>query len=127
MDLIIDRQEWYHQKGPLSSALYRSQDNKKCCLGFYCLALGIQIETIIDRANPSEIEDALINTSGKWLLESEPTPSLEDGHSCRKQSEHAKALMRINDLPVFENNYEEVENTIKSIFAAHDVNVLFVN
>lgn len=46
MKFTIKRSEWLHGIGPEKSRLYDPEQNKMCCLGFYCKARGYSLETL---------------------------------------------------------------------------------
>ena len=53
--LVIDRRRWLRGEGGLVSALYRDSDRKMCCLGFACLASGLRVADIRNKALPSAL------------------------------------------------------------------------
>ena len=55
MKFTINRKTW--SRGECNSSLYRSDDRKKCCLGFYALACGLKVKDIRDRDEPSDVDD----------------------------------------------------------------------
>lgn len=48
IQVIVDRKTWYRGKGGTQSRLVRPFDNKKCCIGFLGLALGLTEEEMND-------------------------------------------------------------------------------
>ncbi len=46
MKFQVDRRGWLRGEGNVQSQLLRPSDNKKCCVGFYCLAEGFTEEQI---------------------------------------------------------------------------------
>lgn len=54
----VSKRMWFRGHGigkdePHNSELIRSADNKKCCLGFFCLQAGVPRHLLIDTATPS--------------------------------------------------------------------------
>ncbi len=67
----VYRDRWLRGEGATHSQLQRESDNKRCCLGFYCLAAGVSEEAIIGKGNPG----ALACSLDRDLLH----PALTDG------------------------------------------------
>lgn len=55
MILIIDRKRWLRGEGEEVSSLLRRYDNKMCCLGFLCLAIGFSPTQITGIASPARL------------------------------------------------------------------------
>lgn len=127
MELVIKRSEWIHTKKDLNSPskLYRSRDGKKCCLGFYGSACGISSDAMRDlgafwvRGVCTIMDERGVYTEGlpgemQWLVQGNGEPS-----------DDAAYAMRANDNPFL--TADEKESKIASVFAAHNVNVTFVD
>jgi len=115
--LTINRKEWLRGEGDIASALYRSLDNKKCCLGIALISGGIPEEFLIDLCSPVDIRPLDIPDTYYWFLEEEEIDTLiNSSDTCR--------LMDINDDTTISDN--EREALIIEIFAMHDIDVNFV-
>lgn len=115
----IDRNTWLRGEGPTRSKLLRSDDGRKCCLGFYSTACGLPDDDIRDVISPSALEEKLGRIGEmEWLLDS-PSKDHEEF------SESADRLMEFND-----NVYgdpAEREQVIVDTFAAQGITVTFIN
>ena len=61
MEFQIDRKTWLHGEGSKASYLLRKEDGKKCCLGFFCNALGISDDIILNKKSPDGVGTAKIH------------------------------------------------------------------
>lgn len=52
----ISKRTWYRGKNK-GSRLIRSDDNKKCCLGFFCLQAGVPRKLLVDMPTPVDVEE----------------------------------------------------------------------
>lgn len=109
MQLVIDRKTWL--RGESNSALLRPSDQKMCCVGFYCLALGLTREQILGKPWPYKGETELPE-SAQWLQ-----AHWENNPDCE--------LAQINDRSGISDAQREPK--IAEIFARHGVEVEFVN
>lgn len=57
--LIIDRSKWLRGDEKGTSYLLRSSDNKMCCLGFLCIALGAKEEDIRQVEMPDQMDRSI--------------------------------------------------------------------
>jgi hypothetical protein len=108
MKLRIDRGKWLRGEGCDDSYLRRPSDEKMCCVGFYCLALGKTEKEITGIVWPYPILDAGVDSmpeEARWL----------DGA--------ADGLAQAND----DEDIEYRECDITDIFAQHSVEVEFFN
>jgi hypothetical protein len=116
--LTIDRSTWLRGEGSTKAYLRRKEDSKQCCLGFYCATLGLPTEKLVDVKSPVGVEalyeGALFPIEdAKWLF----------GGNVFNVSEDCHRLTVANDtLALAEDKREE---TVKEIFAKHDVEVEF--
>jgi hypothetical protein len=109
MELVIDRSKWLRGEGD-KSALLRASDGKMCCLGFYCLAVGLTENQIRNKGFPQYLYDnPLEKTEGKWLV---------DGGM------DVIFLTDYNDSGALPEKVREEKLT--EIFATHGVTVKFV-
>lgn len=131
MKLVIDRTMWLRGEGADCSKLLRSSDGKMCCLGFLCLAHGMEGRKIEDVPSPMGIRTryptATIPEAINWLL-----GTGEDSGDCAK-------LMRYNDAQVAwdqeslglmtpDQNLDEArEVAIARIFKRNGIEVQFIN
>jgi hypothetical protein len=111
MKLVIDRKTWLRGEGALASFLVRASDNKRCCVGFYAKALGIEDKDLTGLKTLKTYFD-MIN---EWNT---PTPSWYG-------SQDMSDLYTANDCE--ELSEKQKENKIISIFAIHGVEVEFIN
>lgn len=128
MKLIVDRTKWLRGEGSDVSRLLRPSDGKMCCLGFVCLAFGMNAQSITNVATPSSVADAKriglnkdhsdVPEALRWLLKERAGESIRDSDDCAE-------LMRCNDLIVESNEWREAG--ITKIFKDHDIEVEFVN
>lgn len=112
MKLAINRNRWIRGEGGRVSYLYRSSDKKMCCLGFYCLAIGIKIDQMRDIRSPYELARSSRRAAEivpLWLSE--------------RFSEDTQALIEANDDEELPDAEKEI--LIKDIFAQHGVKVEF--
>jgi len=118
MKLTIERSKWFRGHGPDHSKLLRA-DGKMCCLGFYCLALGMTQTHILDVADPNDaMKNLRLWPRGAWLI------TKEDG-DFRTNSSDCHDLMHMNDK--FDINQADREIEITKMFAKHKVQVEFVD
>ena len=121
MQLIIQRSKWYHGKTGVGSKLLRA-DGFMCCLGFFALALEATKEEILNKTAPFDMVEMTSNVfeeKADWLFKKR-----EDG-SPRDNSETCCCLMKVNDNDLTIEKDREIE--IARIFAAHGVEVVFVD
>ena len=57
IDVSIDRKRWLRGEGGRVSSLLRPSDGKMCCMGFYCLVMGLSPEDICDIHSLGAIKD----------------------------------------------------------------------
>lgn len=110
-EFTIKRSEWLHGEGAVRSYLLRREDGKKCCLGFYSLACGLEIANIAGSSTPLSI--ANLPAEMKWLMK-------DPG-----RSEVARKLMARNDRR--DLNEEARERGIADLFASQGIKVTFVD
>lgn len=110
MKFTINRKTW--SRGEYNAALYRSDDRKKCCLGFYALACGLRVEDIRDKAEPTDVEE-------KHHSKMKPLFTKKGD-----QNELCYRLMAINDSQ--KTSDARKEKAIKNNFAKVGVEVEFV-
>ena len=112
--LVINRKTWLHGEGHCNSDMLRSSDGKMCCLGFYCVSLGIPKRTIKDKSSPGELDSRFYDKLNRLLR---PTTGFEN-LICER-------LISINDSVEKSDKLREKQlvNTFKKI----NVDVKFVN
>jgi len=112
--VVIDRKSWLRGERVIVSRLFRPSDGKMCCLGFYLEACGMSKETLSDKVAPRDLlYTKELPEEAKWLI------------FAGANSKSARGLMNAND-PTHMSD-EERESVIIREFAAHDVEVEFVN
>jgi hypothetical protein len=109
MKLVIDRTLWIRGEPASHSYLLRPNDGKSCCLGFLGCAIGINRDTLWGERMPIPGKD--------W----EPTNWLFAADSQDRLAVHR--LTEIND----EHSLDDREEKLKREFAAHDIEVEFIN
>jgi hypothetical protein len=108
--LIIDRSKWLRGTG--AGALLNG-GGKMCCLGFECKRLGLEDDVILDIDMPDELMDKDADLElPEWLSETHP----ESDVYIAAQINDRKGLIE-----------EEREQKITKIFAAHDIEVKFID
>jgi hypothetical protein len=114
----IKRSAWL-RGDPENSRLLRASDGKKCCLGFYCLAVGVPKKAVRATTSPARPNvHPILPLDAKWLVNRHNRPLWP------KASPDCYDLMRVNDDPYI--NDAEREKEIRRLFAKHDVRVKFV-
>lgn len=123
-ELVIDRQKWY--RGQLyGSKLLRKGDQRMCCLGFYALACGLKPDNIVEVSTPSAMHyEGLISHSPVeipqemlWLFNDKPGA----GFQCK----YERDIVLLNDGTSYTD--EQREKLLTKAFAAHNINVTFIN
>ena len=104
----IDRREWLRGEGTERSALCRSSDGKKCCVGIYLESLGVPIDRMLDVSNANFVAVRLPE-SAQWLIRGLTATPV------------ARTLYRTND----EKEVPDREAEIVRQFAANGVTVTF--
>lgn len=118
--LTINRKRW--GTGKEGGMLLSSENNKMCCLGFYCRDAGVRKKDIWGLAMPSEVASA---KSAPKLI-----PLIKE-HSWDGTWEDKKItsnLAEVNDATKgIYSNPERREKRIKQLFSKLGVKVKFVN
>lgn len=116
MKVTIDRKTWLRGEGATKSALLRTEDGKKCCLGFYANSCGLDDESILGEKTLQSLNDK------------EAKPKLPEVDNCV-----IALLMSTNDSIGYDINYgkelnaRERESRIKELFFRIGVEVEFIN
>lgn len=125
--LVIDRQRWLRGEGGGRSMLLRPDDNKMCCLGFYCARNNLPKELIEEVTSPMELQFDRSDPP-KFLTALVEMP--DDGRSSY-DSEICNLLMNANDAIVGQSKlvFDEPdrEQQIKRLFEDIGVEVEFIN
>lgn len=121
MKLTITRSEWY--RGQVNSMLLKS-DGKKCCLGFYALALGATEDQIRGQFCPNDVATEVAWPSGFVIP---PLNTSIGGHVTTRYSNSGNAcdLIFINDHSTLTEKDREAQLTEE--FAKIGVEVEFVD
>ena len=122
MKLTIDRERWLRGEGSTNSKLLRLSDGKMCCLGFYCIALGLSQEQIREVNSPIGVADKL-PTKGIWMVAPASSGELSGGVS--DVDIGAGNLIEINDS--VREMPDKREKLIAEEFVKYGVDVEFVN
>lgn len=112
----IDRFRWLHGEGSDKSYLFRPEDKKQCCLGFYLEACGLKRADLRHQL-PSDCSGPRSDLVPVWLLG-------RRAFSGRIDSPQSSQLMRVNDSESWTD--EERETRIIEIFKRKGVKVKFV-
>lgn len=113
-EFTIIRDEWY--RGQRHGALLlRRGDNKKCCLGFYCLAMGFESSDILEQADPENVS--------AWSEQKIKSFLLSDWEGRTNNSDVCVTLMVLNDNPLISEEIREEE--VFKIFKENGVTVHF--
>lgn len=121
------RNEWLRGVEP-PYVMLRADDNKKTCLGFYLLALGISEDSLVGRKTPIDIVGEYPH-DGRWLMDNVGCSFYPRGG---KNSPDCNYLMMANNrwFPEWDGKpYTEQkrEERIVEIFEKHGVEVEFIN
>ena len=127
----IDRTKWI-RGDKNNSMLYRPSDDKSCCVGLVCEALGV---SKTDMAHVGTVED-LVSPGREVKVPSEFTIENAEAHTCN--CEHCNSSMpafserftlselyAINDSEDLNNT--ERESTLIPLFASLGIEVEFIN
>jgi len=113
MELVIDREIWL--RGENDSYLLRDSDDRRCCLGIYLEACGVDKEQLSNKQDPYDFARGYkLPMQTTWLM-------LGDHHN----SDLAGQLMGAND----DRNLleEQREEEITFLFAKVGITVRFIN
>lgn len=126
--LIIDRKRWLRggDGGGYSSYLFRDEDKKMCCLGFWCRSRGLSIDRIRDISSPIEVLnnfDRKDQTKTKTKTISLLSPLLTK--NADNDNKICSLLMINNDNNKISE--EERERRIGRDFAKIGIKVKFIN
>jgi len=92
---VVDRKTWLRGEGTEKSFLLR-EDHKRCCLGFYTQACGIEDSDIFNKTSPGALwynESACLKISPNLLS------------SVKDNTDDTNYLMRINDARIGDTVY----------------------
>lgn len=64
LEITVDRSTWLRGEGTLKSYLLRSDDGKMCCLGSFCLQMGVSVIDIKGVKSPATILNLEQNVDG---------------------------------------------------------------
>ena len=117
-DLVIDRSRWLRGEHGGDVYLLRPCDGKMCCLGIYCLAVGVDPNDISARRYPSSLRVELPEEAS-WLRDDPP------GRAFNRDSCTAIALAVINDDKSIDDAFRERQVAMR--FASVGVRVTFVD
>lgn len=119
-EVVIDRQTWLRGEGHPDSFLYRSGDDKKCCLGFAALAAGANVDDIKSMCNFETLH------RDKRIVISNMMKSTSYGLAfLREATEVHQNLIDINDHPSMSE--EDREKQIKEEFGKAGIEITFIN
>lgn len=124
MKLVIDRKIWLRGEGSFMSFLLRRADQKQCCVGILCEALGVPKKDLEGVKGCQR----LVADLPAWLT----LPGADPGTFAPPQKIDLFTAYEINDEPA--PSFSEVaahealrEAKITELFAKHDIQVEFVN
>lgn len=121
----IDRQTWLRGEGGDRSYLYRSQDGRKCCLGFYGMACGVSVEQMRNVDSPVKLANKLeaIPDGMEWLIQQEG--DTDENMPDWWHTKDTRALMHINDDEDLLETEREAQ--ITEMFLAQGITITFIN
>jgi hypothetical protein len=73
--VVVDRATWLHGEGSMASKLQRRGDNKRCCVGFACIAYGVPEDQLLGHSSPLVVA-GLPHSFDKWNFD----PSNTNGY-----------------------------------------------
>jgi len=99
--------------GCMVSAMYRSQDKKKCCLGFIGEQSGVSIDVMNGKAMPAHL----------WRIDGDLFPP-----ELRVDSRYVDEIVGLND-ELLKNNETKADRINKLVkkFASNGITVKFIN
>lgn len=127
--LTIQRSRWIRGSRDGSSYLYREDDRKMCCLGFYLRSCGVKVQSLMGIATPRYIIDSEeIPKQAQWLVFD---PGSFDKTTTFLNSDACIALIDANDKRYGSRSKLKAEcqreERIKALFAVHNVEVTFID
>jgi hypothetical protein len=114
LQVTIERSKWLHGEGLDKSKLLRPSDGKLCCHGFYARALGFS--------------DDVLREQPTWLALKEEHPTLQYPEWCVTVGVNGPDVghsYNVNDDYICSDSVREQK--LKTIFARHDVELVFVD
>lgn len=117
-EFTVKRSEWLRGEGDDDSYLYRTTDSKKCCVGFFALACGLeqrQIENIVSMAELNKVIGSVYN--GRFVTKTSPTTWTT--------SFSAAKIYAINDSEILTD--QEREATLINYFQELDIKINFID
>jgi hypothetical protein len=119
--LVIDRTKWLRGEGHLGSMLFRPSDTKMCCLGFDCIAGGLDEQAItfgtlsLKLGAMGKVTD--LPESVRWQV--------RGGDGTTVNSSLAHRIFVVNDNEALSEESRECQLT--GLFAKVDVELQFIN
>lgn len=125
MKLVIDRTKWLRGEGSMNSFLLRDGDEKQCCIGFLCEALGVPREKLKDEKGSQVLLDVNLPD---WLQTktSKAQEQTSDLFIAYAVNDYNGEDSEVDETPIVVTSEEDREARIAEIFARHDVQVEFV-
>lgn len=121
--LKINRQKW--GTGDAGGKLLNADNNKMCCLGFFCRQAGVRAKDIEGEGMPADI---CMSEFGTSKLKPSQRPLFDTIVNSRNQNRKvATKLAGVNDstAPKFTKNPAARESRIKELFGSVGVKVVF--
>lgn len=126
--LIIDRNEW--QRGNIGNGkLINRFTNKKCCLGFLCLADGISVDEIIGESMLPE-SFAGKGFAGKLLLTFDNLRVLDSNFAsfaARINDAFIGETIKLNNEQIELESEEQREQMLIELFLNNSIKLSFIN
>lgn len=130
--LVIDRTEWARgEENGLGNRLL-GLNQKKCCLGFMCLADGIPTDKIYNVGYPEKVANSypeyMVSNSFMEQLVNEITVSAKSYYptnSLYENSDFASEAASINDNPF--KTEQERESQLIDLFLKNGIELTFIN
>jgi hypothetical protein len=119
MKLTINRKDWLRGEGGEKSRLYREDDGRLCCLGFYGLACGLNKNDMVDKPTPAQVPPDKRPAFGPLFKK-----TYLKRHAVYSLNRVCLRLIRINDRNTTSDAFKE--KAIKNNFSKIGVKVTFV-
>ena len=107
--IVITRNKWG------MASLHRSDNHKRCCLGFACLAYGIDETPLENLGFPDNLPDNLQKKLPKWLRKANEVKDVRNND--------VDLAAQINDDDAL--TLAEKEEKLKPIFKKHNIQLIF--
>lgn len=121
---VIDRNVWLRGGPPRDSALLRASDGKRCCLGIYLSACGVDDGDMRDVGDPDGLAGIVRDQLPRWM------GAEDEALDVWVQAMGVEQLIEINDCEVSEAEMvteADREARLVELFAVYGIEVEFIN